>query len=167
MWFCTYCHLCSIKMLRMMLRVVSLYVFRRKRDPHFLFLACWAKMSVNKQMMSGTFTCLREEHCWSWLRETSLGLFPNIWTKTRARSAALKNERWQSKCVTHRDFLLYLGILIGEAELVWAFLLLLPLLLVNLQMQFERQRVATLSQLFYGFCRCTVSRVFWLFHVSL
>lgn len=150
MWFCTYWHLCALKMLRMTLRVVSLYIFRKKRDPHFLFLTCWAKMSVNKQMMSGTFACLREEHCRSWVRETSLGPFPNVWTKTRARSSALKSEGvgGHSKCFTHTDFLLYLGILIGEAELVWAFLLLLPLLLVNLQMQFERQRAATLSQLF-------------------
>lgn len=104
MWSCTYCYPCSIRMLRMTLRVASLCIFRRKRNLLFLFLACWAKVYVNNQMMPGTFTCLREEPCRSWLRETSLGLFPSIWTKTKAGSAALKNEGsgGQSKRHIHR-----------------------------------------------------------------
>lgn len=152
MWFCTYCHLCSIKTLRMMFRVVSLYILRKKRNPLFLFLACWAKMCVNWEMIPGTFTHLREEHCRSWLRETSSELFLNIWTKTRARSASLinKGSGGQSKYVTYTDFVLYLAVLLGEAEPVWTPFAAIALQLGSLQLQFERRRKAAASQCFMG-----------------
>lgn len=89
-------------------------------------------MCINKQKngdagrISSTFMGLREEHCRDWFTERSLGLFASIWSRIEARSFALEinGQKRKASMSYSKNRVLYLEIIIKEAELVWGFLFL-------------------------------------------